>query len=203
MVSIKPFKAENSNDFIIIVSGLPRSGTSMMMRMLEAGGIEIITDGVREPDEDSPRGYYEDERVKKIREDPSWLEECKGKAVKVISMLLYDLPVHQRYKIIFMEREMKEILSSQKVMLQRRGQKDDGLSDEEMAEKFVKHLCHIEEWMEGLDYMDVVHVKYREVINGARGQVKIVSNFLGKQLNEEEMVKVVEKSLYRQGRRAT
>ena len=192
------FKAEDENDFITIVSGLPRSGTSMMMRMLEAGGMEIVTDNLRTADEDNPRGYYEDERVKKMKEDSSWLDGCRGKVVKVISMLLYDLPAKQKYKVIFMRREMEEILSSQRVMLQWRGQKEDGVSDEEMAEKFEKHLRHVEEWLGGRDYMNVLYIKYNDVINNTRTYVNIINNFLGKRLNVEEMMKVVEKSLYRQ-----
>ena len=192
------FKAKDRNDFIIIVSGLPRSGTSMMMRMLEAGGMEIVTDTMRKADEDNPRGYYEDERVKKMKEDASWLDGCQGKVVKVISMLLYDLPTHLKYKVIFMRREMKEILASQRVMLRRRGQKEDDAPDEEMAEKFEKHLHQIEGWMGKKNYLDVLYAKYNDVIKDARMQAKTVNEFLGNRLNEEEMVKAVEKSLYRQ-----
>lgn len=192
------FKAKDRNDFITIVSGLPRSGTSMMMRMLEAGGMEIVTDNIRRADEDNLRGYYEDERVKKMKEDSLWLDGCKGKVLKVISMLLYDLPPDRKYKVIFMRREMKEILASQRVMLQRRGQKEDNVPDEEMAEKFEKHLHQVEGWLAERSYMDVLYVKYNDVIKDSRSHIKLLKQFLGKRLNEEEMVKVIEKSLYRQ-----
>ena len=116
----------DSSEFMAIVSGLPRSGTSMMMQMLEAGGMEVLTDGIRQANEDNPRGYYEFERVKQIKEDPGWLEEAQGKVVKMVSMLLFDLPAGYRYRIVFMRREMREILTSQRVMLERLGQGDTG-----------------------------------------------------------------------------
>jgi len=140
----KIFKLKSKKNFITIVSGLPRSGTSMMMRMLEAGGMEIVMDG---PDEDNPRGYYEFEQVKKIKEDSSWLEDCKGKAVKMVSMLLYHLPEKYHYKIIFMQRDMQEMLTSQALMLKRLGKEDEGISDEVIAEKYEKHLKKIDIWL--------------------------------------------------------
>src|SRR5687768_1736541 len=109
-------------DVITVVSGLPRSGTSMMMKMLEAGGLEPVVDHVRKPDEDNPKGYYEFERVKALENDREWLPEAKGKFVKVISMLLRHLPADHRFKVIFMQRNMPEVLASQKKMLVRRGE---------------------------------------------------------------------------------
>src|SRR5438552_11955285 len=106
-------------DEIIIVSGLPRSGTSLMMQMLAIGGVEVVTDSIRTADTDNPRGYYEFERVKKIKQDASWLPETRGKAVKMVSQLLYDLPPSERYRIIFMERDLDEMLISQEKMLAR------------------------------------------------------------------------------------
>ena len=114
---------------VIIVSGLPRSGTSMMMRMLEAGGVNLVVDNVRGADDDNPKGYYEDERIKNLKEDNSWLDELNDKAIKIISLLLYHLPKTKEYKIIFMLRDMKEILSSQKKMLERQNGTSDDLDD--------------------------------------------------------------------------
>src|SRR5713101_3371282 len=109
------------NSEIIIVSGLPRSGTSLMMQMLENGGVEIVTDNIRAADTDNPRGYYEFEKVKKIKQDASWLPATRGKAFKMVSQLLYDLPTSEQYRIIFMERDLEEVLLSQEKMLQRLG----------------------------------------------------------------------------------
>src|SRR5437899_574640 len=115
---------------VTIVSGLPRSGTSMMMKMLEAGGMEPLTDHVRTADEDNPKGYYEFERVKDLEKDQTWLEDAKGRYVKVISMLLKHLPAGYTYKVIFMRRTMEEILASQRKMLVRRGESPDRVADE-------------------------------------------------------------------------
>src|SRR6516225_5664390 len=93
-------------DAIIIVSGLPRSGTSLMMQMLDNGGVPVVTDNIRTADTDNPRGYYEFERVKKIKQDASWLPATRGKAVKMVSQLLYDLPPSEKYRIIFLERDL-------------------------------------------------------------------------------------------------
>ncbi len=194
----KFFKTEEKDDFITIVSGLPRSGTSMMMQMLEAGGLGIVTDNIRKPDEDNPRGYYEFERVKKIKEDKSWLDECRGKAVKMVSMLLYDLPLEKKYKIIFMKREMEEMLASQRVMLERLGQKGGDVSDEEMGKKFEKHLRQVEEWLAKQENIDVLYVKYNDVLNDSQKYAEMVSKFLGRNLNVEKMANVIERSLYRQ-----
>jgi len=194
----KLFKNDRNNDFITIVSGLPRSGTSMMMRMLEAGGMEIVTDNIRRADDDNPRGYFEYERVKKLKENPSCLDGCRGMAVKIISMLLFDLPSGRRYRVIFMQREMQEMLSSQRVMLQRLGKKGDDISDEKMAEKFEKHLRQVEAWIDKQDYLDVLYVRYNEVIEDAQKHAERVNEFLGKKLDVKKMVGVIEKSLYRQ-----
>jgi len=125
---------------ITIVSGLPRSGTSMMMKMLEAGGMEILKDEIRKADEDNPAGYYEFEKVKELKKDVSWLENAKGKSVKIISSLLEHLPEKYTYKIIFMHRNMEEILNSQRQMLFRRGEATNEVSDEKMGKMFLKHL---------------------------------------------------------------
>ena len=100
------------DDVITIVSGLPRSGTSLMMQMLEAGGMPVLTDGIRDADEDNPRGYYELEAVKRTKDDPAWLHGAPGKVVKMIYLLLYDLPTTYNYRIIFMRRPLSEVVAS-------------------------------------------------------------------------------------------
>src|SRR6516162_7002633 len=108
---------------IVIVSGLPRSGTSLMMQMLAGGGVEVVTDHLRTADTDNPRGYYEFEKVKQVKRDASWLPEIRGKAVKMVSQLLLDLPPTERYCVVFMERDFPEMLNSQERMLARLGRK--------------------------------------------------------------------------------
>ena len=129
----KLFKSEEAQ-FITVVSGLPRSGTSMMMKMLEAGGILPIIDNIRTADEDNPKGYYEFERVKAIdKGDTEWVADAQGKSVKVISALLKHLPSDHQYRVIFIRRHMDEILASQRKMLLRRGEDPDKMDDAEMA----------------------------------------------------------------------
>jgi hypothetical protein len=187
-------------DAIIIASGLPRSGTSMMMRMLEAGGMPIMTDNIRKADVDNPRGYYEFERAKKIKADSSWLEDCRGKAVKMVSALLFDLPLNDAYiyRVIFMERYMCEILASQKKMLERRKERGAGLSDEKMAASFKKHLGKVENWMQSQDTLDVLFINYNDAIAEPLENARLVNFFLGNRLNEDKMAAVVEERLYRQ-----
>ncbi len=132
---------------IIIVSGLPRSGTSLMMQMLEAAGLSILSDNERRADDDNPRGYYELEKVKALNRDNSWIDEAEGKVVKAISLLLYDLPADRQYKIVFMTRRMEEILASQSAMLQRRGEAE-GPSDDRMRNYFEKHLADLTPWLD-------------------------------------------------------
>jgi hypothetical protein len=185
---------------VIVVSGLPRSGTSMMMKMLNAGGVEPVTDNIRTADEDNPKGYYELEKVKQLDKDNSWIADCKGKALKVISMLLKPLPAGQSYKIIFMRRKMEEILASQKQMLIRRGQPTDTIPDAKMAEMFEKHLKDIESFIEKQPYMDCLYINYNEVLENPAENIEKVNRFLGGALNSTAMLEVVDQALHRQRR---
>lgn len=184
------------NMSIVIVSGLPRSGTSMMMKMLEAGGIGVIIDNIRKADEDNPKGYYEFEDVKKIKEDVSWLRGAQGKAVKMVSMLLYELPAHYNYKVIFMRREIGELLSSQRKMLERKGEKNIP-ADEEMERLYEKHLREIEEWLERQANMKVLYLRYGDVLDSPQKNAGNIIQFLCAPLDIEKMVQAVDKSLYR------
>jgi adenylylsulfate kinase len=181
---------------ITIVSGLPRSGTSMMMRMLEAGGMQVVVDNIRQADVDNPKGYYEFEQVKEIRHDRTWIESLHGKVVKMVSMLLYDLPRDKRYKIVFMLRSMDEVLASQQIMLDRRGER--GHSREEMAALFSKHLGEIKAWLADQENMEVLFVNYNEILKNPGEIIPLVNRFFNSGLNAEEMIRVVDQSLYRQ-----
>ncbi|MEZ4513104.1 MAG: sulfotransferase [Chloroflexota bacterium] len=183
---------------VTIVSGLPRSGTSMMMKMLEAGGLLPLTDHLRTADVDNPKGYYEFERVKKLEEgDVAWLPEAEGKVVKVISALLKHLPDGYEYRVIFMRRNMSEILASQKKMLQNRGEATDVVSDEEIAALFDKHLQHIRHWIETHPNVSVLYLHYSDVLADPLPQARRVNAFLGNTLNVEAMALTVDPNLYR------
>lgn len=185
-------------DAIIIVSGLPRSGTSMMMKMLEAGGVPVLVDNIRKADEDNPRGYYEFERVKQLETDKEWLEDARGKVVKMVSALLVHLPGDYSYKIIFMRRKMEEILASQKKMLIRQSKPTNDVSDERMAELYAQHLKEVNDWLEKQSNFDVLFISYNDVLSDAVGNANRVNEFLDNSLDVENMVHVVDKALYRQ-----
>lgn len=188
---------------IVVVSGLPRSGTSMMMKMLEAGGIPPLTDEIREADADNPRGYFEFERVKKLEKgDTAWLPQAEEKAVKVISALLKHLPDTYDYKIIFMQRHMPEILASQRKMLVHRGEDDKRMDDERMAELFERHLDAVQQQLAQQENMDVLYVHYSEALQDPQTVAEAVVRFLGQELDVERMVGVVDPALYRNRREA-
>jgi len=187
-----------NNETITIVSGLPRSGTSMMMKMLTAGGLELLTDNIRAADEDNPKGYFEFERVKQIENDKAWLEDARGRVVKLISALLKHLPTAYNYKVIFMRRAMPEILASQRQMLIRRGEPADAVPDDKMAAMFNKHVAQVESWLAAQPNIDVLYVSYNEVMKDSRSQAGRINLFLGGSLKVEEMVDVVDRGLYRQ-----
>jgi hypothetical protein len=190
----------DTKDSIVVVSGLPRSGTSMMMKMLVEGGMEAVIDNIRTADEDNPKGYYELEKVKQLDKDNSWIGECQGRVVKIISMLLKPLPTTYNYKIIFMRRKMEEILDSQRQMLVRRGQPTNTIADEKMAEMFNKHLKDIENLIATRPNMDCLYVSYNEVLENPLVNIENINDFLGGQLNRPAMLEVVDKTLHRQRR---
>gem|GEM_PF-122653 len=187
-------------EVITIVSGLPRSGTSMLMKMLEAGGMQLLVDNIRTADEDNPRGYYEFERARKIQHDQSWLEDAKGKAVKIISELLKHLPQGYTYKVIFMHRKMEEILASQRQMLIRRGEPTNEVGDGRLAELYRRHLKRVEAWMDEQPDIKVIAVSYNEVLENPVEHAERINRFLGNTLTVENMVVVVDQTLYRQRR---
>jgi len=183
---------------ITIISGLPRSGTSMMMKVLEAGGMEIFTDNLRTADEDNPKGYYELEDVKALKDgEDLWINDAPGKAVKVISSLLEYLPSGYKYRIIFMRREIAEILASQKQMLIRRGENSDG-DDKQMAEMFQEHLKRVRVWLANQPNMEILYVDYNALMANPDPEIKAVAEFLGLIDKLDAMLAVPDKKLYRQ-----
>lgn len=179
---------------IIVVSGLPRSGTSLMMQMLDKGGIAVVTDHVRTADADNPRGYYELERVKALKRDASWLPELEGKAVKIISQLLYELPSNHRYRVIFMERDLDEVIPSQRKMLERLGRA--GASGPEIKRQFAQHLDRLREWLAGQPYLDVLYVRYEDVVERPEQEAGRVAAFVGGGADPARMADAVDHSLY-------
>jgi hypothetical protein len=170
----------------------------MMMKMLQAGGMAVLTDRARAADEDNPKGYYEFERVKRLPEDTAWLPDAQGKAVKVISALLPKLPPAFVYKIIFMRRNIQEILNSQKQMLIRRGEPTDTISDQRLISAFQHHLEFVRNWVAGQPNITVLYTDYDAILKDPFSSSQSINRFLGASLDTEKMAKIVDSALYRQ-----
>lgn len=185
---------------ITIVSGVPRSGTSMLMQMLAAGGMDMAVDHIRQADEDNPKGYFEYEKVKKLEQDASWLDEVEGKAIKVISYLLPRLPEDRAYKIIFMERDLNEVVRSQNNMLKRRNQSGSKGDDAKMVRLFEEHLTRIKTLIGRTKNMDVLYLAHRDVLDHPPRAAEEIADFLDRDLDREAMAECVDPELYRQGK---
>ena len=197
---------------IVVVSGLPRSGTSLMMKMLEAGGIPPLIDGIRAADSDNPNGYYEFERVKKLdKGDNAWLADAQGKVVKIISALLVHLPADYTYRVIFMERALDEVLASQQKMLRRRAdaettQADQAAGDAELAALFQTHLSETKSWLAAQPNISTLYLNYGALIQDPSSEAArireaisadLLNGALKTGLDLEAMIAMVDPALYR------
>lgn len=182
---------------VVVVSGLPRSGTSMAMKMLEAGGMRIVTDGLRAADEDNPKGYYEDERVKDLyREgDKAWLREARGSAIKIISFLLRSLPADNNYKVLFVHRDLREIVASQNKMLVRRGERNDTPDEDAMA--LLEEQVRDARFFLRRPQFEVLELGYKETLDRPGSEARRIAEFLGEPLEVAKMTAVVDRELYR------
>lgn len=183
-------------DFITVVSGLPRSGTSMMMRMLEQGGVPILTDSIRKADADNPLGYFEFEPVKRLDKDASWLPQAYNKAVKIIYIFLYHLPRDHRYKVLFMTRSLEEVVASQKAMLRRR-KEADRMSDPQLMDSFSDQLHRLELWIRRQDNFTIRYFDHSDVVNDPASAALEIKNFLALPLDTQAMIQSVVPSLHR------
>ena len=178
---------------ITIVSGLPRSGTSLMMQMLDYGGMDCLVDGKREADESNPKGYYEYEPVMSIYKDNSWMDKAQNKTVKIVAPLLNKIDEQYRYKIIFMTRDLNEILKSQQKMI---GKTED-VFPVKLYNKFQKLLSNIEVWKKKEPGVELIYLDYKDVLDNPESTVKSIERFLGVPLNRSEMINCIDKKLYR------
>lgn len=185
------------DSMIVVVSGLPRSGTSMMMQMLEAGGIAPFADFQRVADDDNPKGYYELEAIKQLKAQPGVLKDAPGKAVKAIHMLLADLPDDYPYKVVFMRRDLGEVVASQRKMLERSGKKGAALPDAALMKVFQGQLVKVDAWLKTQPNIQVLDVQHRSLIQDPGPVVQAVNVFLGGGLDTQAMAAVVDPSLYR------
>lgn len=183
-----------SGEPCVLVSGLPRSGTSLLMQMLAAGGLPALSDGLRAPDAANPRGYLEWEPIKRIRERPELLEQARGHAVKVVSALLRDLPAGRRYRVLFAIRALTEVQASQLELMRRLGAEDDGVGEAELQ----GHLDEVRTWLRGRPGFETCYIDYAEALRAPRATASRIRAFLGLELDVEAMAAAVDPLLYRQ-----
>ena len=189
---------------IVVVSGLPRSGTSMTMKMLAAGGMPVLTDGIRTPDESNPKGYYELEAVKELHTqgDTRWLADARGKAIKVVSFLLTWLPETNDYKVIFMQRDLREVIASESTMLKKRGE-GAAASNETSADAdqtrvvYEQHLEKVHRFMTNRSCFSTLTIGYRDALERPHEAATRMRDFVDRRLNVEEMAQIADRSLYR------
>jgi hypothetical protein len=187
---------------IIVVAGLPRSGTSMLMSMLLGGGVPLLTDGIRRADHSNPRGYFEYEPVKELdkNSDLSWLPRARGKAVKIISFLLTWLPETYDYRVIFMQRDLDEIIASQNKMLARREEPGDTAGDSRTRKVYEDHLTQVARLLASRRCFLSLSVSYRDAVEDPKRQARRISEFLDRSLDVDRMVATVDPQLYRNRR---
>lgn len=188
---------------IVVVSGLPRSGTSMLMKMLDAGGLSVVTDGQRTADEDNPKGYFEAERIKSLAQesDRRWLAGARGKAIKVISYLLRSLPSQFNYRVVFIRRDIEEVLASQSKMLARRGEKDD-TPPERMRDLFEKDVSRAQDILAREPQFETLEVQYAAILARPLEEARRIAGFVGGGMDVEAMAAAVDPELYRNRVRA-
>lgn len=187
----------SQRDYLTIVSGLPRSGTSMMMRMIEQGGMPALVDHLRTADDDNPNGYYEFEPVKKTKQDPTWVPGGVGKVVKMVHLLLLDLPLDFQYRVVFMRRHLDEVVKSQNVMLERHGDTTDDLPRERLIEIYRLQIKKVADYVDQHpDQFEMIEIDYNEMLRNPQPQAELVSDLVDG-LNIEAMVEVVDPKLYR------
>jgi hypothetical protein len=184
--------------FVTIVSGAPRSGTSLMMQMLGAGGMELLTDGARRADLDNPRGYFELEVARRLPADAQWLDRAVGRAVKLVHVLVPRLPGDRSYRILLMRRNWREVLASQRVMLEHLGDAPEGPSEERLAEIFDAQLAEVERWVALRPQTELIDVDYNLLVRDPLGAARRVADFLDGELDPDDMAAAVLPSLYRQ-----
>lgn len=192
---------DGSDTMIFVVSGLPRSGTSLAMQMLAAGGVPILTDGVRASDPDNPRGYYEWERIKQLPHEPGLIAEAEGKAVKVISSLLFVLPGEYEYRLIFMLRAIEEVLASQAAMIRNRGTQAPAVPAQAMIAALKAHLAQVNAGIASRQSggrFQVLKVNYQDLVANPRSLALSMAEFLHLPLDIDAMASQVDPTLYRQ-----
>lgn len=166
------------------------------MQMLQAGGHPILCDDRRPPDPDNPHGYFELEKVRALERDATWIADAEGRAIKVISFLLRHLPREYEYRVIFMRRDLGDVLTSQARMLERLGQ-PAGPEPALMRGHFERHLTSVAKWISGQNQIRTYDCEYAAVLRNPEAAASAVAEFLNIPLNTRQMATVVDRSLTR------
>ncbi len=182
---------------IAIVSGLPRSGTSLMMQMLAAGGMTAVADQIRTPDVNNPRGYYEWEKIKQLPGNPALIAEAEGKLVKVVSPLLTHLPLGHQYRIVFMRRPLQQIVASQTEMIRRLGNGGPNASSPAIQNALQAHLRSVAAWLALRPHIALQWVDYPDLISNPVGPARQAAAFLERDLDVETMAAQADPALFR------
>jgi predicted AlkP superfamily phosphohydrolase/phosphomutase/tetratricopeptide (TPR) repeat protein len=186
-------------DTLIVVTGLPRSGTSLLMQMLAAGGMDILSDGLREADEDNPRGYLEFEPVKNLFNDAKWLLEKRGKAVKIVVPLLAALPHGLACRVILSERDLDQILDSQERMLLRRGQPPTAAPERRrmLKEEYARTVSRVKAMLAQRPGTRLLVIQHRDAISDPLSTAGKLNEFLGGRLDVTKMASAIDTALHR------
>ena len=168
-----------------------------MMRMLAAGGLPPLTDGRRTADRDNPHGYFEFEPVKHTKEDSSWVSSASGHAVKMVHLLLRDLPKGYEYRVLLMRRQLDEMVASQRRMLERLGKDPGALTDERRVAMFRAQLDDCETWLAQTPGFKYLRVDYNALVTAPDESLAAVAAFLAVPLDVAAMAACVDPSLYR------
>lgn len=193
---------EDRSRSVVVVTGLPRSGTSMMMQMLAAAGIEPYTDGARLPDEDNPRGYFEHRQATDLHRDVLWVPQARGRAVKIVAHLLPYLPAGEQYQILFLRRNMDEVIASQRAMLQRSGRAGAGLSDASLRHAYTRQLMDVQRWLQRTPNVQVITIGYEDALRDPEAVAGRLATFLGEPFDVAAASRAVDPALRRQGTEA-
>jgi hypothetical protein len=171
----------------------------MAMKMLAAGGMPILTDGIRTADESNPKGYYELEAVKDLHKqgDTRWLSDARGKAVKIVSFLLTWLPEAHDYKVIFMQRDLREVIASETTMLRKRGDQAGAASEQQTLEVYRQHLEKVQRFLSNRRCFTTMRLNYRDVLDRPEDAATQIREFVGLPLDVNEMARVADPALYR------
>jgi hypothetical protein len=183
-------------DWITVVCGVPRSGTSLVMQMLAAGGLPVLADDARPPDAHNPRGYLEYAPVRGLRRDAGWLPLARGRAVKVVHALVSALPEGFEYRLVLVRRDLREVVASQDAMLG--AERAPAPTAERLAEVFAAQLTELDAWLAARPHVPVLRLEHAALLADPSGAAAGLSVFLGGGLDEAAMAAAVDPALHRQ-----